>query len=109
MNHKNQCIAKTLKIMGSKWTALIIYNLSNSKMRFGQLQKEVEGVSPKALSTRLHELENVGIISKKIFAEVPLHVEYDLTAKGKSLETIFEKMILHVTRKMEWQEKTHKL
>lgn len=67
-------------------------------MRFGELLKAVEGISPKSLSTRLQELESEGVISKKIFAEVPLRVEYELTKKGKSLEEIMKKMI-------EWGEK----
>lgn len=93
MDHNNFCISKTLKIIGRKWTTLILYNLSKDKMRFGELQRAVEGISPKALSTRLQELEGEGVVNKKIFAEVPLHVEYELTEKGKSLKEIMTEMI----------------
>ncbi|HEX7042417.1 MAG TPA: helix-turn-helix domain-containing protein, partial [Patescibacteria group bacterium] len=62
------------------------------KNRFGQLQRAMDGISPKTLSQRLTELESEGIISKKVFAEVPLHVEYTLTKKGESLGDIFDKM-----------------
>lgn len=92
-------VAKTLKVIGSKWTMLILHNLFEGKKRFGELQRALEGISPKTLSQRLQELEQEGIIVKKIFAEVPLHVEYYLSPKGESLSEIFCKMA-------EWGEKS---
>lgn len=85
-------VAKTLKIIGSKWTMLILHNLLEGKKRFGELQRELNGISPKTLSQRLQELEKEGIVKKKVFAEIPLHVEYTLSQKGLSLSDIFEKM-----------------
>lgn len=91
--HHTQCgVGKTLKILGNKWTAMLLHNLFEGKNRFGQLQKSMEGISPKTLSLRLKELEEEGIITKKVFAEVPLHVEYSLTEKGKTLSKIFKAM-----------------
>lgn len=95
----NECgVSKTLKIMGSRWTALLLHSLFDGKKRFGELQKSMIGISPKTLSSRLQELEKEGIISKKVFPEIPLHVEYALTRKGQSLGEIFNKM-------EEWGEK----
>lgn len=71
---------------------LLLHNLFEGHTRFGQLQRSMEGISPKTLSLRLQELEKEGIISKKVFAEIPLHVEYSLTKKGKSLQDIFDAM-----------------
>lgn len=85
-------VAKTLKIIGSRWTMLLLHNLFEGKNRFGELERALDGVSPKTLSLRLKELEKDKIITKKIFAEVPLHVEYYLTDKGKSLRKIFAEM-----------------
>lgn len=85
-------VAKTLKIIGSKWTMLILHNLFSGPKRFGQLQKLLGNISPKTLSQRLQELEKDGIVNKKMFAEIPLHVEYSLTPKGKSLDNIFAQM-----------------
>ena len=85
-------VARTLRVIGSKWTALLLHNLFDGKKRFGQLQRLMKGVSPKTLSLRLHELEKEGIIHKRVFAEIPPHVEYELTEKGKSLEQVFIKM-----------------
>lgn len=92
IDHSCCGIAKTLKVIGSKWTILILRDLLEDKKRFGELQRSLEGISPKTLSSRLKELESNGIISKKVFAEVPLHVEYTLTSKGKSLGEIVEDM-----------------
>ena len=62
--------------------------------RFGQLQRALPGISPKTLSERLQQLEKNKIITKKIFAEIPLHVEYTLTEKGKSLKVVIDQMAL---------------
>jgi len=85
-------VAKTLKIIGSKWTILLLHNLFDGKKRFGELQRALGGISPKTLSIRLKELEKADIIKRKVFTEIPLHVEYNLTEKGKSLEKIFNQM-----------------
>lgn len=85
-------VAKAIKIIGSKWTMLILHKLCDGTMRFGALQRALPGISPKTLSERLQELEKEGIITKKVFAEVPLHVEYSLTKKGISLREVFQKI-----------------
>ena len=85
-------VAKTLKIIGSKWTMLLIHNIFEGKNRFGELQRALPGISPKTLTQRLRELEQHGIISKKVYAEVPLHIEYSLTEKGKSLRGVFRSL-----------------
>lgn len=86
------CVSHTMKIIGSKWTALLLRELCEGTKRFGELQKALTGISPRTLSLRVSQLEKDGIVSKKIFAEVPLRVEYSLTNKGKSLRDILEMM-----------------
>lgn len=95
-----QCLSKTLKVIGSKWTIPILHQLCGGTKRFGQLARALPGVSPKTLSLRLRQLERGGMVKKKVFAEVPLHVEYSLTSKGQSLRTIISKM-------REWGEQSH--
>lgn len=83
-------IGKVLDIIGTKWTFLIIRDLLvEETMRFSELLKSLEGISPKTLSLRLKELEDQGIVSRTIYAEVPPRVEYTITEKGKRLEPIF--------------------
>ncbi len=86
------CVFTTIRIIGRKWTILILRELCEGTQRFGQLQRSLPGISPKTLSLRLKQLETDGIINKKMYNEVPLHVEYSLTARGKSLREIIEKM-----------------
>lgn len=87
-----QCVSKTLKIIGSKWTGLILFELCEGKKRFGELQKNLSGISTKTLAQRLKELEKGGIVHKKVYPVVPLKVEYSLTKKGETLKDIIEKM-----------------
>ncbi|WP_438497736.1 winged helix-turn-helix transcriptional regulator [Paenibacillus sp. IHBB 3054] len=83
-------IAKTLDVIGTKWTFLIIRDLLiEGTMRFSDLLKSLEGISPKTLSLRLRELENHGILERTVYPEVPPRVEYTLTTKGEQLEGIF--------------------
>lgn len=89
---EKSCVESTLKVIGSKWTIMIIRELCEGTKRFGQLQRSLEGISPRTLSSRLDELENGGFVQKKVFAEVPLHVEYSLTPRGLSLKEIILKM-----------------
>lgn len=85
-------VYRTLKIIGSKWTMMILHLLFVGPQRFGKLQRELKPISPKTLSLRLQELEKDGIVKRKVFSEVPLHVEYSLTTKGMSLKDIFDLM-----------------
>lgn len=83
-------IAKTLDIIGTKWTFLIIRDLLiEGTLRFGDLLKSMDGISPKTLSLRLRELEDHGLLSRKVYPEVPPRVEYTLTEQGKRLEGVF--------------------
>lgn len=90
---QRQCVTKTMKIIGSKWTVLILHELCDGTKRFGELQKELTGISPKTLSLRLKELEQAGILKKTVYPVVPLRVEYTMTEKGKSLREIITKMV----------------
>ena len=87
-------IEKTMKIIGRKWTVLILRDIFDDKKRFGELLSSLEGISPKTLSLRLKDLEKNRLISKKIYKEIPLHVEYSLTEKGKSLSKILKDLRL---------------
>ena len=83
-------VERTLRIIGGKWTLLVLRDLFTGTKRFGELLTSLEGVSPKTLSDRLKELEAEGIITKTVFAEVPPRAEYTLTDKGHSLWEILE-------------------
>lgn len=86
------CIACAANILGSKWTALILRDLSGGPKRFKDFEASLPGISPRTLSQRLDELEAEGVVSKKSFAEVPPRIEYTLTEKGYDLLPILKQM-----------------
>jgi DNA-binding HxlR family transcriptional regulator len=86
------CIAAAMEIIGNKWTALILRDLTAGPKRFGELEKSLAGISPRTLSQRMDDLEEQGIITKQSFAEVPPRCEYTLTEKGKDLVPILKQM-----------------
>lgn len=86
------CIAAAMEIIGNKWTALILRDLTSGPKRFGELEKSLLGISPRTLSQRMDDLEEQGIITKKSYAEVPPRCEYTLTQKGEDLVPILKQM-----------------
>lgn len=92
-------VEKTLAIIGKKYAPLIVRDLLTGKKRFGELLNSLSGISPRTLSARLAELERDGIIKKKIFPEVPPHVEYCLTKRGEELHGILDQMSKWSTKK----------
>src|SRR6478752_2021343 len=86
------CIASAMEIIGSKWTALILRDLMSGPKRFGELESSVGSINPRTLSQRLDDLEQHGIITRQVFAEVPPRTEYALTAKGQDLLPILKQM-----------------
>jgi DNA-binding HxlR family transcriptional regulator len=86
------CIEAAMKIIGNKWTALILRDLLSGTKRFCELEASVGTINPRTLSQRLDDLEDKGIITRKSFAEVPPRTEYSLTKKGQDLQPILEQM-----------------
>jgi len=74
-----------LDVIGGKWAMPIIYHLSQSKMRFKEIERSVEGINTRMLVKELKNLEANGIVTRKVFATVPPMVEYALTPKGDHL------------------------
>ncbi|RFZ86094.1 transcriptional regulator [Mucilaginibacter terrenus] len=83
-------ITAAIDIVGGKWKPVIIWVLISGPKRFGELHKTISGIALKVLSRHLKELEADGIITRKVFAEVPPRVEYTLTEKGSSLNDMME-------------------
>jgi DNA-binding HxlR family transcriptional regulator len=71
--------------IADKWTVLIVGRLALGTRRFGELRRDIDGISPKVLTQKLRELERDGIITRKIYASVPPKVEYRLTPLGRTL------------------------
>lgn len=82
----------TSRIIGKKFTVLLIRNMLSNHTRFNQFLESIEGMNQKILSARLKEMEKNGLVSRKVFAETPLRVEYLLTDKGQAIKPILDQM-----------------
>lgn len=85
-------VATTVQLIGSKWKLLILRNLLIRPWRFNELQKDLTGISQKVLTESLRTMEEDGIITRTVFAEVPPKVEYALSELGESMRPIIKVM-----------------
>ena len=85
-------VETTLTLISSKWKVLIVRDLLGGTKRFGELQRSVGNVSQKVLTAQLREMEEDGLVDRKVYPEVPPRVEYSLTEPGRSLEPVLSAM-----------------
>ena len=91
--HDETCsVACCADIIGAKWTALLVHDLSEGPRRFSELERACPGISPRTLSERLHRLEEERIVFRRSYPETPPRVEYALTDKGEALLPIIDAM-----------------
>ena len=88
----HNAVQKTLGVIGGKWKPLILWHLLERKLRFGELQRSLNGISQKILSSELKGLEKAGIIHRKLYHQVPPKVEYWITPYGLTLRPVLEKL-----------------
>ena len=85
-------VETTLSLIGDKWKVLILRDLLPGTKRFGELKKSIGSVSQKVLTAQLRDMEENGLVNRKVYAEVPPRVEYSLTELGQSLKPILDAM-----------------
>ena len=85
-------VETTLTLIGDKWKVLILRDLLTGTKRFGELKKSVGNVSQKVLTAQLRAMEESGLLTRPVYAEVPPRVEYTLTELGESLKPILDSM-----------------
>ena len=86
-------IDNTFKIVGKKFTIHILRNMIFlNQTRFSQFLESIEGINPKTLSVRLHEMEKSRLVKRKVYPETPIRIEYTITEKGEALKPIIEQM-----------------
>lgn len=83
-------VATALLMIKNRWTILILRDLMDGTKRFGELKKSVGDVSQKVLTSNLRDMEACGLLTRKVYAEVPPRVEYTLTETGYSLKTVID-------------------
>ena len=85
-------VEATLEIIGGKWKGIILFHLLDGTKRFSELQRAAGTVTQRMLTKQLRELENDGVVARKVYPVVPPKVEYSMTEKGRSLEPILVAM-----------------
>jgi DNA-binding HxlR family transcriptional regulator len=85
-------VCRTAEIICGKWTLLLVRDLAEGRTRFCELERSLQGISPRTLSLRLRALEEEGIVERHTYPEVPPRVEYSLTDKGRALLPIIDGM-----------------
>ena len=81
-------IETTFRIIGKRWTVLIIREILRGHTQFNRFMENIEGISPKVLTERLRELEHLGIVRRRIVSEYPVKIEYSLSDLGKGFEPV---------------------
>lgn len=93
MNQNYYCpLDQTMNLIGTKWKPLVLFHLLDGPLRSGILQKKVPGISNKMFTQTVRELEKDGLVLREVFPVVPPKVEYALSEKGKSLESILRNL-----------------
>ena len=87
-------VETTLMLIGDKWKVLILRDLMDGTKRFGELKKSIGTVSQKVLTAQLRDMEDKGLLTRRVYAEVPPRVEYTLTDTGYSLKPILDSMLV---------------
>lgn len=85
-------VAACAEIIGAKWTALLVHDMSEGPRRFSELERSCSGISPRTLAERLRALEQEELVVRRSYPESPPRVEYELTDKGQSLLPIIDAM-----------------
>ena len=86
------------ELLGKRWTGLIIRTLLGGKKRFSDIVEVIPNMSARMLTERFKELENEGIITRKVYPETPVRIEYELTEKGLELKSVMDEV-------QKWAEK----
>ena len=85
-------VETTLDLIGGKYKSLILWHLSDGKLRFSELRSRIKKATPKMLTQQLRELESDGLVHREVFPVIPPHVEYSLTPFGQTIRPVLESM-----------------
>lgn len=92
MSHQTCPVSTTIGLVGNKWKLFILRELLGGKRRFGELRRNITGISQKVLTDNLRSMERDGLLLRTVYPEVPPRVEYELTGMGESLQSVMREM-----------------
>lgn len=100
MEKYNICpkVENAFELLGKRWTGLIIRTLLSGEKRFSNIAEAIPNMSARMLTERFKELEKEGIVSRKVYPEIPVRIEYELTEKGHGLQAVMDEI-------QKWAEK----
>ncbi|HJV45203.1 MAG TPA: helix-turn-helix domain-containing protein [Bacillota bacterium] len=92
MDYSSMCprYEAAIELLGKKWTGLIIRVLLGGPRRFKDIKEQIPEMSDRVLSERMKELEDAQVLTRRVYPETPVRIEYELTSKGKSLEPVIQ-------------------
>ena len=85
-------VESVIRLIGGRWKCLILFHLRHRTLRFSELRRSLPGITQRMLTLALRELEDGGLVQRTVYAEVPPRVEYQLTARGRTMEPILVAM-----------------
>lgn len=85
-------VLKTANLIGRRWKIILLWQLMSGAKRFNELQRLLGGITQKMLTQELRQLEDDGLIARKVYPQIPPKVEYSLTKKGESLRGVLDAM-----------------
>ena len=85
-------VEAAIGLIDGKWKSVILFHLLDGTLRFGELKRHLVSITPRTLTNQLREMEEDGLIDRKVYAQVPPKVEYSLTPLGRSMEPILRSL-----------------
>lgn len=99
-------VEDAMHVLGGRWRAVLVFYLLSGRKRFSELRRDMPGISQRMLTLDLRALEKAGLITRTVHPEVPVRVEYELTAEGRTLRPTIEELC-KLGRKLRLREKAH--
>ena len=85
-------VEDAMHVLGGRWRAVLVFYLLNGRKRFSELRRDMPGISQRMLTLDLRALEKAGLVSRTVYPEVPVRVEYELTAEGRTLRPTIDEL-----------------
>jgi len=92
VDHQQCKVAAALAVLGGKWKLPLIKQLTQGTKRYNELSRDLEGITQRMLTKQLRELEEDGVVSRKVYPEIPPKVEYSLTQAGRDLQNVIQEL-----------------